>query len=326
MKSLLLQGFGDPTERIRCEEMPAPQPGEGEVRIRVEATPIHPSDLLTARGLYGTLPTAFPATMGNEGVGRVDACGPGVSLELDARVLLPLGCGTWRSHVVVPAAGLVPVPAEADALQLAMASINPPTAAAMLEDVVSLQRGDWVIQNAANSAVGLAVDRIGRERGLHLIHLVRSTSAGEPLRAQGAEHVLDLHAEDLLKQVRAISGKPGPRLGLDAIGGQASLLLAGCLAPGGTLVNYGALSGEPVQLAPQHLIFKSIEVRGFWLVHWLQQSTPQHVRDLYSGVVGQILRGTLHAPVQATFGLEDFPEALRLAEAGGRSGKVLFTP
>jgi NADPH:quinone reductase-like Zn-dependent oxidoreductase len=131
------------------EFTPAPL-AEGQALIEVLAAPINPSDVLTLTGQYGMLPP-LPAIGGNEGVGRVAALGPdATSPAVGTTVLLPPGSGTWATHVVAEAAKLIALPPGADAQQLAMLTVNPPTALLMLDEFIA-PPPDWVIQNAANS-------------------------------------------------------------------------------------------------------------------------------------------------------------------------------
>jgi NADPH:quinone reductase-like Zn-dependent oxidoreductase len=142
-----------PQEVIEAVALSLPELEAGQARIKVLAAPINPSDVLTLTGEYGLLPP-LPAVGGNEGVGRVEALGAEVSnLKVGQMVLLPVGCGTWVSHLNATASKLIPLP-EADPQQLAMLTVNPPTASLLLSQFVDLKPGDWVIQNAANSGVG----------------------------------------------------------------------------------------------------------------------------------------------------------------------------
>jgi mitochondrial enoyl-[acyl-carrier protein] reductase / trans-2-enoyl-CoA reductase len=144
-----------PQDVIEAVHFETPSLRAGQVLVEVVAAPINPADVLTLTGEYGQLPP-LPAIGGREGVGRVAELGSDTGeVRVGQLVLLPLGCGSWSSHVVVEAAQLRPLPDEADPLQLSMMAINPPTAALLLSEFVMLGPGDWVIQNAANSAVGL---------------------------------------------------------------------------------------------------------------------------------------------------------------------------
>src|SRR5579863_8513759 len=174
MRAVQLTAYGDPLEGLKYVDIPAPEaPGRNEALIGVEFSPLNESDLLLARGIYGTRP-ALPTVIGDEGVGRVLAVGPGVeNLKLGDRVLPPLSSFTWRAQMIVPANGLFPLPPDADPQQLAMLAINPPTAALLLGEYVDLKPGDWVVQNAANSAVGRWVIAFAKIRSLKTANIVR---------------------------------------------------------------------------------------------------------------------------------------------------------
>ena len=233
-----------PQDVIEAVGFEAPPLEAGQVLLEVIAAPINPSDLLTLTGEYGQLPP-LPAIGGREGVGRVAELGPDAGeLAVGQLVLLPRGSGTWSTHVVGVAAQLQPLPNEADPLQLSMMTINPPTAALLLSEFVGLEPGEWVIQNAANSAVGLYLVQLARYRGYRTVNVVRREDAAEVVRETGGDVVL-LDGEDLAHRVSAATDGAQIRLGIDAVGGGATGHLADCLCESATLVNYGRMSGEP---------------------------------------------------------------------------------
>src|SRR6202795_3089671 len=143
MRAVQLIAYGDRVEGLKYVDIPEPAaPGPNQVLIGVEFSPLNQSDLLLARGIYGTRP-ALPTVIGNEGVGRVLALGAGVKkLKVGDRVLAPLSSFTWRERMVIPADGLFALPADAESQQLSMLSINPPTAALLLSEYVSLKPGE----------------------------------------------------------------------------------------------------------------------------------------------------------------------------------------
>ena len=230
-----------PQDVIEAVEFTLPPPEAGQVLVEVMAAPINPSDVLTLTGQYGSLPP-LPAVGGNEGVGRVVEAGLGVTgLKPGQSVLLPVGSGTWTTHMLADAKALVALPEGADFQQLSMLSINPPTAALLLSDFVELQPGEWVVQNAANSAVGGYLVQLARARGLRTVNVVRRESARAPVEALGGDVVL-LDGDDLAARVRETTGGARIALAVDAVGGMATEHLAQTLAPGGTVVNYGAMA------------------------------------------------------------------------------------
>jgi len=313
-----------PQDLIEAVAFDPPELQEGEVLLELLAAPINPSDILTITGGYGILPP-LPAFAGNEGVGRVAAHGPGVSSPaIGQTVLLPMGIGSWSTHMVATASKLVPLPNDADPLQLSMISINPPTAALLLSEFVDLKPGDWVIQNAANSGVGNYLVQLAAMRGLKTVNIVRRESLIAPLKAEGADVVL-VDGDKLAKRVAEATGDAAIMLGIDAVGGAACARLGECLAAEGTLVNYGMMSGEPCQLSAGMLVFKDVRVRGFWLAHWFRKASRAEQQKLYSELTGLIMAGKLRAPVHQTFSVKDIKQAVALAAQGERNGKIIVT-
>lgn len=326
MRTAIYQQRGPiPQDVIACVEEPTPAPGAGEVLLELLAAPINPSDVLTLTGQYGILPP-LPAIGGNEGVARVAAVGDGVTeVSVGDIALMPVGRGTWTSHVVTPAASLMRLPAGGDAQQLAMLAVNPPTASLLLSEFVVLPAGAWVIQNAANSAVGEYLVQLAHARGLRTVNVVRREEAIAPLQALGADVVL-LDGPDLARRVAVATNSASIMLGLDAVAGSATDRLAQCVAVGGTVVNYGAMSGEACKVAPGTFVFRNITLRGFWLVTWFRTSTAAQQQALYTDLAQRIARGELSARIQATYPLSRIKEAVAAAAAGGRAGKILLVP
>ncbi len=314
-----------PQDVIHAVEFETPPLEAGQALLEVIASPINPSDVLTLTGQYGRLPP-LPAIGGNEGVGRVAELGPDTAgPALGQVVLLPLGSGCWSTHVVADAGQLVPLPNEVDPLQLAMMTINPPTAALMLSEFVTLEPDEWVIQNAANSAVGLYLVQLARLRGLRTVSVVRREDAVDVVREAGGDVVL-VDGDDLPARVAEATGGAKIRLGVDAVGGASSGRLASSLGRSGTLVSYGRLSGEPCMLEPGAFIFRDLTVKGFWLASWFRDAPEQERRELYAEIGRLVAAGTLHAPIHATYDVAEIQDAIAAAASGGRSGKILIVP
>lgn len=324
MKAARFSKFGAPLEVIQVvDEEPGPL-APGEALLEVLATPINPSDLMTLQGFYGVLPE-LPAVPGNEGVGRVVRVEGEAPVKPGDVVFLPMGSGTWRTHLKAKARRLLPAPAGADLLQLAMISINPPTAELLLREFGKPQPGEWVMQNAANSAVGRYLITLAKLEGIKTINVVRRADVGAELKALGADVVLE-DGERLAEQVREATGGAPVRLAIDAVGGSAAMRLGEAVADGGTVVHYGCMSGKAPSLTPTALIFRNVALRGFWVANWLSTAPREAQAELMQRLAKLIAAGTLQAPVDATFPLEKLPEALARAMEGGRQGKVLLTP
>src|SRR4029077_11784382 len=181
---------GNPADVLRVESRPWPTPATDQVVVKMLAAPINPADLNQIEGKYPVRPE-LPATPGFEGAGIVVKVGAGVKgLTSGALVILPHNLGTWRDAVSVKAGDLVVVPDGIEPVQAAMLKINPLTAWRLLHDYVHLQRGDWLIQNAANSAAGGDVIQIAHELRYKTVNVVRRAELVDELRAEGGDVVL----------------------------------------------------------------------------------------------------------------------------------------
>ena len=314
-----------PQDVIVAEPFDLPALQAGQALVKVVAAAINPSDVLTQTGDYGMLPP-LPAVGGNEGVGRVVDVGAGVSrLTAGQLVLLPIGCGTWTTHLIADAAQLLPLPAGADPRQLAMLTVNPPTASLLLSEFAELKPGDWVLQNAANSAVGGYVVQLAKARGLRTVNVVRRDAACASVLELGGEVVL-VDGDDLAARVKAATGGAKIALGIDAVGGMATERLAQSLASGAMVVNYGAMSGEACAISPASLIFRGIRLHGFWLAHWYKIATTEARAGLFAELVRLIASGALHARIQATYTIDEIKDAITVAASGERDGKIVLLP
>ena len=313
-----------PQDVIDAVAFTAPALQSGQARVELLAAPINPSDVLTLTGEYGMLPP-LPAIGGNEGVGRIVELGPDTpGLPIGQTVLLPVGMGTWATQMIVESAKLVPLPNDADPQQLAMLTVNPPTAALMLSEFVALKEGDWVIQNVANSGVGSYLIQLAKLRGFKTVNIVRRESAVAAVQALGADVVL-VDGPGLNKRVRELTGNASIKLGIDAVGGTATDRLAACLCEGATLVNYGLMSGEPCQVSAKSFVFNDVTLKGFWLARWFRSASKAQQAALYGELAQLIAKGTLHTRIHATYPVAEIKQAVLAAATGERDGKILVT-
>jgi trans-2-enoyl-CoA reductase len=271
------------------ESVTLPPPGTDGARVRMLAAPINPADLNVLEGKYPIRPE-LPGTPGVEGVGVVEEIGNDVKKVREGdRVLLPAGFGSWREAGVVADAdaALQVVPAGVPIEQAAMLRINPATALRMLRDFVELAPGDFVIQNAANSAVGRLVIQIARAAGWRTINLVR-------------------------------------RLALNAVGGESALRLANALAPGGTTVTFGAMGRQPLRIPNGLLIFRDLRWRGFWISQWYREAAPDAEAAMFAELFDLAARDVMHSPVERIYPLSEATAAIQHAAKSQRAGKILF--
>jgi NADPH:quinone reductase-like Zn-dependent oxidoreductase len=331
VKAVVIEKFGPALKTARVSNIEAPrQPGPGEALLDILAAPINPSDFLVFEGRFGAVPPALPMIAGGEAVAQVAAVGAGVAhLKPGDRVLaLHAGRGNWRQQVLANAkatSAMRALLAAADPLQLAMLAVNPATAHHMLTRFANLSSGDWVIQNAGNSAVGHCVIRLARKRGLRTISLVRQAGQVEPLKAVGSDVVL-VDGPDLASDVARATGRQSLRLAIDAIAGAATGRLARCLADGGVVVVYGLLSGESCAVPAAEFVFRNVSVYGYWFTPWFENASENDRAALYDELGRLVAEGVISVPIEATYPLEQVREALTHAAQSARQGKILLLP
>jgi trans-2-enoyl-CoA reductase len=289
----------------------------------MRAAPINPADLNAIEGKYPVRPS-LPATPGFEGAGVVVDLGAEVANVTEgAQVILPHNLGTWREAVAVKASELVAVPPEIEPVQAAMLKINPMTAWRLLHDYVDLKHGDWLIQNAANSAAGRAVIQIAHDLGYKTVNIVRREELIEELRTEGGDVVL-VDGENLRDEVKNVTGGAAIPLGLNAVGGESALRLANCLASGATLVTYGAMSLQPLKIPNGLLIFKDLRFRGIWINQWYNRATMPERMEAFRRLFEMATRGLLRTKVEKAYPLSEAKAAVAHAAQGKRSGKIIF--
>ena len=317
-----LFAFGERPPAVRVEEIPSTAPAPGEVVVRMLAAPINPADLNVIEGTYGELPP-LPATIGNEGAGEILALGPGVENLRIGQKVLPLAFGTWSNELILPAKNAIPLPDDIDIHQAAMLTVNPATAWRLLHDFASLQPGDWIAQNAANSGVGRAVIQLARHFGFRTLNVVRRPELLDEILALGADVVVT-EETDLRCEARQLCGGALPKLGLNAVGGSSALNIANALAPGSPHVTIGAMARQPLKIPNGLLIFQNLAFRGFWLRRWKENAPAAEIQSTYSTLADLLHRGILHTPVQQILPLSEAPAALAAAMQDKRTGKILL--
>lgn len=323
MRSAIHHRFGEPAEVLAAGDSAVPQPGPGEVRVRMRLAPIHNHDLFTVRGQYGWKPE-LPAIGGSEGFGVVDALGDGVAgVAIGQRVTAASGRGTWAEYFVADARMLVPVP-DAVPDELAAQLVAMPLSALMLLESLDVQSGQWIVQNAANGAVGKTLAMLAAARGVRVLSLVRRDAGVAEMAALGVDDVLCTQADGWREAARALLGADGARAAVDSVGGQASAELCALLGDGGVLVSFGAMGGEAMQVPPGDVIFRQVTVRGFWGSKASREMPADRKRALFAELIQRAIEGQLRLPVDAIYDLDRIAEAATASLRPGRGGKVLL--
>ena len=325
MRAVTHDTFGDPAEVLRQSDRPIPQPGPGQVRLKVILSPVHNHDLSTVRGQYGYRPE-LPAIGGSEAVGIIDAVGEGLDAGMVGRRVAVGGIhGSWAEYVLASATGLVPVPdtiPDESAAQL----VAMPFSAITLLDHLDVSSGDWIIQNAANGAVGRMLSRLAGARGVNCVSLVRRADGVAELQASGIANAVSTAENGWQDRVREITAGAAIRVGVDSVGGTASGDLAALIGDNGQMVVFGSMTAQPVVIPPGEFIFRNLTLRGFWGSS-VRERLPQERRAALMGeVIGRVMSGDLPLPVDGIFGLDRPADAVRASLTPGKVGKVLFRP
>ena len=323
MRVVYIDRFGNPAEIVSTGERPQPEPGPGEVRVRMTLSPIHNHDIAILRGVYGYRPK-LPAVPGTEALGRVDALGEGVAgLSLGQRVATASTHGVWAEYFIAPAAKLVPLP---DALpdEAACQLLAMPLSALMLLEDLKLEAGQWIVQNAANGAVGKTLATLAQTRGIQVVNLVRRDAALADLQAAGIANGVSTEHEGWQQRIDALTGGAPLVRAVESIGGDAAQQLMGVLAENGELISFGSLTFKPLLIGAEHLIFKQTTVKGYWASKRLAATPPSELARMIGELAHLAANGTLRLPVDAVFELAQAPQAMVAAERVGRAGKVLL--
>jgi NADPH:quinone reductase-like Zn-dependent oxidoreductase len=314
---------GKPAEVLEFSSLDPRLPDAGEVLVRILAAPINPADLNTIEGTYGVKPE-LPAIPGIEGCGVVETSGSPEFASGDP-VMFLRRASTWATHTTVPASSLYKLPPGIDPLQAAMLKVNPATAWRLLHGFETLRAGDCIVQNLGNSAVGRCVIQIARDLGIRTVSFVRRMEVADELRSLGADEVF-MDDEDGMQAAKEALGGAEAALAFNAVGGDSALRLMKLLRESGSHITYGAMGRKPITLPNGLLIFRDLRIRGLWVTRWVENASAAEIDAVYQDLGKRLATGTLVQPVDGTFALEDYREALARLDSPQREGKVLFAP
>lgn len=331
MKAVLFDAVGEPDEVLHSGATELRPPGRGEVRVRMIASPVNPSDMMFVRGKYGIRPQC-PQSPGFEGVGVVEASGGGLrgTLFRGRRVVVMNSAGgNWAEQSVVPATQIIPISSALSDDQAATFFVNPATAWIMTQEVLKIPQGEWLLQTAAGSALGQMIARLGRHCGFKTLCVVRRDVYRESLERAGAGAVIVYDPttdppEKLGEQVRSVTGSDGVRFAVDPVGGSTAGAVVSCLGQRGRLLLFGTLSGQPVSFSPRALMEADGTISGFWLGHYMLRQGLLFKLKLVRRLTGLIQSGVLATEIGAHYSLDQITDAVRAAEDQQVTGKVVL--
>ncbi|MFK7930182.1 MAG: zinc-binding dehydrogenase [Myxococcota bacterium] len=326
MKAAIHDTFGEPTDVMVCRETVCPTPGPGQVRVKTTLSPIHNHDLWTIRGNYGYKPELPNAIGGSEALGTIEAVGEGVDPAMvGTRVTIAGMHGTWAEFFIAPATGVLPLPDAISDVVGAQLIAMPFSAIALLEDLRA-KEGDWIVQTAANGAVGKVMVTLAKSRGIRVLNLVRREAAAQDLPNFGIDNVISTSDAGWKQAARTLIGTPGAVSAIDSVGGQVSADLIDLLGTDGELVVFGTATGAPIPLPSGVLIFKHIRVRGFWASRVSRDMAPETRKRLITELATLAATGQLKLESGGFFALKDISSAVTAALTPGRAGKVMMRP
>ncbi|KHK51912.1 NADPH:quinone reductase [Ralstonia sp. A12] len=315
-------------EVLRIEHVEVPQPGQGEVQIRVKALGLNRAEALLRAGSYIEKPT-FPSGLGLEAAGVVEAVGAGVTAFApgDAvSIVPPQSMVRWPAYgelVTFPAALVVKHPPSLSWEAAAAVWMPYLTAYGALIDIAKLGPGDFVAVTAASSSVGLAAIQIANQVGATPIAITRTSAKAPALLAAGAAHVVATAEADLVARLQEIAGPAGVRVVLDSIGGPIFEPLAAAMSRGGILIEYGGLSPEPTPFPLFAVLSKTLTLRGY-LVHEIT-GNPTKLEAAKAFILDGLASGAFRPVIARTFAFDEIVDAHRFLESNEQFGKIVVT-
>ncbi|SNS22299.1 zinc-dependent alcohol dehydrogenase family protein [Actinomadura mexicana] len=326
--TVMFHELGGP-EVMRLEDVEVGEPGPGELRIRVEAIGLNRAEVLFRTGRYIEPVKAFPARLGTEAAGVVEAVGEGVdSFRPGQPVSTVPGFsqneyGIYAERAIVPASAVLPRPEGLGAVEGAAVWMPYLTAYGALVEVGGMRPGDTVVLNAASSSVGLAAIHVADRIGATAIALTRTAAKKEALLREGAAEVIVTESDDVAGRVLAATGGRGAEFVFDAVAGPGVTDLARLVAPGGTLLVYGALSGEPTPYPGIDLGMPALNMRTYTMLETTRD--PERLRRAAAFVTSGLRSGAFRPVIDRTFPLTEVADAHRHLESNTQIGKVVVT-
>ncbi|HEY1995659.1 zinc-dependent alcohol dehydrogenase family protein [Paraburkholderia sp.] len=303
-------------------------PGPNEVRIKVKAIGINRAEAMWRTDIY-IEPVKFPASLGYEAAGIVDAVGSdvkGVAVGDDVSVIPSFSMNSYSTYgevIIVPDYAVVAHPKSLSYAQAASVWMMFVTAYGALVEDAKVTRGDFVIIPAASSSVGLAAIQIANYAGAATIALTRTSAKRDALLKAGAAHVIATDEVDLVKEVMRITDNQGARVAFDPVGGPTFAKLISALSFGGIAFIYGALSEDVTPLPVLEMIAKVTTVKAHNI--WLTSGDETRRKAAVEFVLKGLESGALKPVIDRTFKFDEMVEVHRYLETNGQFGKIVVT-
>ncbi len=327
MKAWRVHELGEPADVLRLDDVPEPEPGPGQILVRVLGAAANFPDLLMCRGQYQVRPP-LPYTPGIELCGRVVATGPGVTgIEPGSRViggaLTPNGA--FAEYTLMNAAGAFPAPESLSNSEAAAFFVSYQTGWFGLHLRAGLRSGETLLVQAAAGGVGSAAVQLGKAAGARVIGVVGGERKAEAARALGADVVIDRTSQDFVAVVKEVTDGRGADVIYDSVGGDVYGRCTKCVAFEGRILIIGFASGQIPTAALNHVLVKNYSIVG---LHWglYQTKDPQRLLDCHAELTRLADQGTIRPLVGDLMSLDQVPAGLGKLADGDTVGRVVFTP
>ncbi len=322
MKQVEFEITGDPQKVLQVRERPIPHVKDGEIRVRVKACPINPSDEMFVRGQYKWKPE-FPQVAGLEGAGVVDAVGSGVMMEVGTPVFFRMK-GTWAEYVTGPVSQFSQAPLGVSFDVLCQLSLNPATAWALLHEA-DLSAGKWLLLTGGASSVNRLIIQMASKRSIKTICLTRKADSGEILRSLGADLVIQVPSDGVVDRVMTITGTHGVHACFDSVGGSLGDTLCKCMTNGGTVYVFGRMAAENDLIFNNAItIFRHLTIKGFGIDNWLMQIAGTVKRRMHAEIADMAASNQLPLTPWVKHPLTEIVAAIRDSVSVQARGKVLL--
>lgn len=331
MNAVILENYNPNLIRalgsMKVREVPVPVPAAGQLLVKVEASPVNPSDIAFLRGGYNIV-KPVPTIPGFEGVGKIVAVGDSMDETLiGERVTFFIqdnDSGAWAEYALVGENDFIPVSMDLPVAQAACLFINPFTAYALFEHIHENQH-KALIQSAANGQVGRFIRYFATEHNVEVINLVRKPGQVEQLRAEGKEHVLDTGDDNFEEKLKELARRLNATAAIDAVGGELTGKMLNAMPVGSEIILYGALSGMPLSaINPLDLIFKNKVIGGFNLNDWIAEKSAEEFSKVSGFIQMLFIERKLETRISQSYAMDDFYNGLRTYISNMSAGKVLL--
>jgi NADPH2:quinone reductase len=326
MQAIRIHDYGEASV-CRLEDVPEPQPGPGEVQVRLAVAGLNFIDVHQRLGRYAKSQTylnALPMTLGMEGAGTVSAVGDGVAgFAAGDRVAWCIVRGSFAQVAVVPQGRLVRVPDALDFDRAAALMLQGLTAHYLAHSAFALQAGHTCLVHAAAGGVGGLLVQLAKRRGAAVIGTVGSEEKAQRASALGCDHVVRYREQDFRDEVLRLTAGRGVDVAYDSIGRDSIARSIRSLRRRGLCINYGGASGlvasiEPLELGEAGSVFFTRPHLADYI------ATPEELRGRADELFALALGGLLQVAIDRRFALADTAEAMRYLEAGRTRGKLLI--